>query len=185
VTRFGSCSTLLCTFLTLALGPQSGVNAQSNSELPNGPALGATVDRFSYEGEGITALTFRFSGLRSRTLGSEIGVSLFPDGLQYGTLLLAPDLGAAFNASGPGITVLVKGGLSMLAGIGRGLGFIPGYHLGGGLIVKAGKRMGIRLDLARHVYLAGDATSEPVWSVGIGFTSLAQSRVTWYVPPSE
>ena len=137
--------------------------------LPNGPALGAGVDRFIYEGDGITAMTFRISQLRSRAVGTEIGVSLFPEALAAGALYLAPDVGAAFNISGPGFTVLAKGGVSALAGIGGGIGFLPGYHVGGGLIIRTGERGGIRLDVVRHAYLV-ENESEAIWSVGLGFT---------------
>jgi hypothetical protein len=160
---------LLCSLLPV-------LSAQTSITLPNGPALGGTVDRFIYEGQGITAVTFRFSDLRSRTAGSEIGVSLFPDAAQAGALYLASDLGPAFNASGPGVTVLLKAGLSTLLGIGGGFGFTPGYHLGTGLIMRAASRLGIRVDVARHVYIGGVETSEPIWSVGVGFTSLGGKR---------
>jgi hypothetical protein len=147
--------------------------AAQDSRLLNGPAVGGSVDRFIYEGDGLTAFSFRYSGLRSRTIGSEIGVSLFPDGLRAGALLLAPDLGGAFNASGPGFTVLAKGGLSTLTVLGAGFAFIPGYHLGGGLILRIGARSGLRLDAVRHFYMRDNET-EAIWSVGLGFTALPQ-----------
>jgi hypothetical protein len=55
---------------------------------------------------------------------------------------LSPDLGAAFNASGSGFTLLAKAGLSS------------------GLIVRTGNRSGIRLDVVRHVYFDSQ-TSAP------------------------
>jgi hypothetical protein len=133
-------------------------------------ALGGTLDRFYYDGQGITAVSFRFSDLHAWNLGGEVGVGLFPDGLSAGALILAPDLGAAFNAPGPGVNLLVKGGLSTVMAIGEGIGFIPGYHLGAGLIIHAGERLGIRIDVARHVYLFEEG--ERLWSVGLGFTAL-------------
>jgi hypothetical protein len=157
--------------------------AQTELTLPDGPAVGGTVDRFSYDGEGITAVTFRFSGLRSRSFGSEVGVSVFPDAFDFNALLLASDLGPAFNASGPGITVLLKGGLSTIMALGGGFAFLPGYHLGGGMIFRAGQRLGVRLDLARHVYLSDGQSSEPIWSVGLGFTSLARRPAVQASPP--
>jgi hypothetical protein len=160
------------------LGPTTLVaQTERGRALPDGPAVGAGVDRFIYEGTGITAVTFRFSGLRSRAMGSEIGVSLFPDALAAGALYLAPDLGAAFNLSGSDFTVLAKGGISALAALGGGFGFVPGYHLGGGLIVRLGERSGIRLDVVRHFYLI-DNENEGIWSVGLGFTVLPRARLT-------
>jgi hypothetical protein len=150
--------------------------AAQNRFLPDGPAVGGSVDRFIYEGDGITAVSFRFSGLRAGKVGSEIAVSLFPDALSAGALYLAPDLGPAFNVSGPGFSVLFKGGISSLAGLGGGVSFTPGYHLGGGLIVQAGNRLGIRVDVIRHFYLIDNET-ERLWSVGLGFTSLGRRIV--------
>jgi hypothetical protein len=158
---------VLTSLLVSAATPLSGQNF-----LPNGAAVGGTVDRFFYEGESITALTFRFSGLRSRHVGSEIGVSMFPDGFRVGALLLAPDAGPAFNLSVPGATILMKAGLSSLLGLGGGFSLIPGYHLGGGMIVRIGDRAGLRIDAVRHTYLI-DSASESLWSLGLGFTGLA------------
>jgi hypothetical protein len=182
-----SCSSVLMvlsTVFVLSVPIHSNLSAQNTTSLPNGPALGATVDRFIYEGQGITAVSFRFSGLRSRTVGSEIGVSIFPDALQAGALYLASDLGPAFNISGPGVTVLLKAGVSTLTGFGGGFAFTPGYHLGGGLIVRAAERLGIRVDLARHVYVSGVESSEPIWSVGLGVTSLARKGQPAQLPPA-
>jgi hypothetical protein len=173
-----------CTSLALAFTMLVELNAQTKTSLLNGPALGATIDRFTYEGEGLTAVSFRFSGLRSRTVGSEIGVSLFPDALQAGAVYLASDLGPAFNISGPGVTVLLKAGVSTLTGFGGGFAFTPGYHLGGGLIVQVGQRLGVRVDLARHVYVSGVESTEPIWSVGLGFTSLARKGPPIELPPA-
>jgi hypothetical protein len=169
---FSSGLSLLFASATLVFVVPPTLAAQT-ARLPDGPAVGGTVDQFLYEGEHLTAVSFRFSGLRAGKMGSEIGVSLFPDALSAGALYLAPDLGPAFNASGPGFSLLLKGGISSLAGLGGGFAFIPGYHFGGGLIVEAGKRFGIRVDAIRHVYLI-DNESEVFWSVGLGFTGLAR-----------
>ena len=165
---------LVITCIGVALCLPHSLDAQSELTLPNGPALGATLDRFVYEGQGINAVSFRYSELRPRAFGNEIGVSLFPDALGANALLLASDLGPAFNVAGPGVTVLLKGGLSTLLALGGGFDFNPGYHVGGGMIVRGGERVGIRLDLARHVYINDGGFSEPIWSVGLGVTSLAR-----------
>jgi hypothetical protein len=171
--RFISALSLVSAIAVLVSTHPAFLAAQSSS-LPDGPAVGATVDRFIYEDQGITAVSFRYSVLRPRTLGSEIGVSLFPDALSIGALYLAPDLGAAFNASAPGFSLLLKGGLSTLAGLGGGFAFTPGYHFGAGLIVQVGQRLGIRVDAIRHVYLNA-SESEGIWSVGLGLTALGGS----------
>jgi hypothetical protein len=175
MTRGFSLGVSLISALAVLLSAVPAALAAQTRDLPNGAAVGGSIDRFIYDGEGITAVSFRVSDLRARTMGSEIGVALFPDALSVGALFLAPDLGAAFNASGPGVTVLMKGGLSTLVAIGNGFAFAPGYHLGGGLIVQAEKRFGIRVDVIRHVYLVDNA-AEGVWSVGLGFSVLPLSR---------
>ncbi len=142
------------------------------STLPDGPAAGASVDRFIYEGAGITAVSFRYSRLKARQLGTEVGVSLFPDALQAGALYLAPDLGAALSIPGSGFSGLLKAGVSTLTALGGGFVFEPGFHFGGGMIIQTGKRSGVRLDVIRHYYLIDNET-EGLWSVGLGFTALA------------
>jgi hypothetical protein len=163
---------LVALAVLLWLTPIPRLSAQGRL-LPDGPAVGGSVDQFRYEGESITALTFRYSGLRSRHLGSEIGISLFPQAVQFGALYLAPDVGPAFNLSVPRATLLMKAGLSTLTGLGGGFSFVPGYHLGGGMIVQIGNRAGLRVDVIRHTYLI-DSESETLWSVGLGFTALSR-----------
>ncbi|MFL5447680.1 MAG: hypothetical protein ACJ8A6_12700 [Gemmatimonadales bacterium] len=161
-------------FVAIAvLYPRSnGLTAQERT-LPDGPATGASVDRFIYEGAGITAVSFRYTGLQARRVGSEIGVSLFPDALSAGALYLATDLGAAYSAPGAGFSLLFKGGLSTLTALGGGFAFEPGFHFGTGMIVQTGKRSGVRLDVIRHYYLIDNET-EGLWSVGLGFTALGR-----------
>jgi hypothetical protein len=140
------------------------------------PALGVSVDRFVYDGYGITAVSFRYSELKPYSLSTEIGAALFPDALQAGALLLAPDVGPAYDVRGPGFDLLLKGGISTLMGLGGGgFAFLPGYHLGSGLLIRIGETSGIRMDVIRHAYLIEQET-ELIWSVGIGVTSLPRSR---------
>jgi hypothetical protein len=161
-------------FVAVALlSPASNsLTAQANT-LPDGPAAGASVDRFIYEGAGITAVSFRYSRLKAQNVGTEIGVSLFPDALSAGALYLAPDLGAAFSAPGDGFSLLFKGGVSTLTALGGGFAFEPGFHFGGGMIVQTGKRSGVRVDVIRHYYVIDNET-EGLWSIGLGFTALGR-----------
>jgi hypothetical protein len=140
------------------------------------PAMGASVDRFIYEGTGITAVSFRYSALKPNTVSTEIGAALFPDALQAGALLLAPDVGAAYDVRGTGFDLLLKAGISTLMGVGGGgFEFQPGYHFGSGLLIRTGAASGVRLDVVRHAYLI-DQETEAIWSVGIGFTSLPRRK---------
>jgi membrane protein YqaA with SNARE-associated domain len=149
------------------------LQAQSR-RLPDGPTKGLTVDRFSYQEYSAMAVSFRQSTLRSGSVGTEIGVSAFPQALPAG-LLLASNLGPAYNVSLPGATLLAKAGASMLMALGGGIGFAPGYHLGGGVILKGGERSALRFDLIRHFYRMGGETVT-LWSIGFGFTMLPMGR---------
>jgi membrane protein YqaA with SNARE-associated domain len=157
--------------LTLAL---PNLQAQTR-RLADGAAMGVTLDRFTYEEYGATAVSFRLSALRAGSVDSEMGVSLFPQALAAGALLLAPDFGAAYNVSLPGATLLAKAGASMLMGLGGGFAFAPGFHLGAGAILKAGERSGFRLDVIRHFYRM-EGQTQGLWSIGVGFTILPFRR---------
>jgi hypothetical protein len=155
--------------------PETAIAVQ-RSRLPDGVAVGGSVDRFLYEGTGVTAVSYRLTSLRQHAMGTEIGVSLFPDALQYGALLLANDLGPAYNISLPGATVLLKAGGSFVLGLGGGFAVMPGVHLGGGVLLRAGPRAALRLDVIRHYYLV-EQNFEPIWSVGLGLSTLPRLRL--------
>jgi hypothetical protein len=169
-----------CPLVLLAVSlfvlPVGGNAAQKASgRLPNGAAIGGSMDRFLYEGTGVTALSFRVTALRHNAVGTELGVSLFPEALEYGALLLAPDVGPAYNISLPGATVLLKAGASALLGLGGVFAGVPGVHLGGGVLLRAGPRAALRVDVIRHWYLS-DQEFEPIWSIGVGFSGLPRLR---------
>jgi membrane protein YqaA with SNARE-associated domain len=134
-------------------------------------AKGVSVDRFTFYGAGATAVTFRLSALRPNAVGTELGASLFPEALLAGGLILAPDLGAAYNLRLGSATLLVKAGGSAFMGLGGGFGFYPGVHAGAGLILPVEDRAGFRLDIIRHYYQVENSTV-PIWSVGVGITAL-------------
>jgi len=170
-------------FLLMCLGPTSttlpvcDLAAQQPATGLTGNAMGVSMDRFMYEGSSVVAMSYRFSGLRPRQLGSEIGVALFPQALPAGVLVLAPDLGAAFNLPVPGGSLLIKAGGSALTAIGTGgVLFVPGWHVGGTVVVQTGDRSGLRIDVIRHYYLPGGEQIEPIWSVGLGFAVLPRTR---------
>lgn len=152
----------------------SPARAQS-SAVPSDSArwsVGATLDRFGgAAGEGALVATLRVSSLQPRRLGPEFGVGVVPAALAYRTLVLTPDLGAAFDMALSGADLLLKGGFSALLGVVETVEVYPGYHVGLGAIVPAGPKMGVRVDVARRTYFVpGDRRS--IWSVGFGFTSL-------------
>lgn len=162
--------------LILAASTPTRSQAQQRQGLPDGIAIGGSMDRFIEDGFGLTTLSFRLSDLRRNSVGTEVGVSLFPQALVAGGVIVAPDLGAAYNISLPNATLLLKAGGSGIVGLGPGLlAGIPGLHLGAGLIVRAGPRAGVRFDVIRHFYRY-DGRTAPVWSVSFGLTKLPRLR---------
>jgi hypothetical protein len=140
-----------------------------------GVSKGASLDRFIYEGTGATAFSFRLSDLRPDRLGPELSVSFFPNALIARALLFAPDFGAAYNVSLPGATLLIKAGGSALTGLATDVVFVPGAHVGAGVVLRIGERTGIRIDATRHYYIDTGET-EGIWSVGFGLTALRPRR---------
>lgn len=154
----------------LALG---SLAAQETPIRLAGPAMGVSMDRFMYDGSGLMAMSYRFSTLRPGGIGAELGVSLFPQTLPAGVLALAPDLGVAYNIPGPGGSLLIKAGGSAITAVGTvGALFVPGFHVGGALIVQTGIRSALRVDLIRHYYRPSGGEIQPAWSVGVGFAIL-------------
>jgi hypothetical protein len=165
---------ILLSGLLVATPPAGSLIAQQSPSRGQ-HAKGVTLDRFIYEGSGITAVSFRLSTLRQGAMGPELGVSLFPDALRARALLLASDFGPAYNIPLPYTLLQVKAGASAITGLGGGILFVPGFHVGGGLIVRIDDRTGVRIDAIRHYYLV-DTETEPIWSIGFGFTSLPRGR---------
>lgn len=159
--------------LITALIPRGSLSAQDATPRLAGSARGMSMDRFMTEGSGLMAMTYRFSTLRPGSLGAELGVSLFPQALPAGVLALAPDIGASYNITVSGGSVLLKTGGSAVLALGlAGAYFIPGFHLGGALLIQAGDRSAVRIDVVKHYYLPSGGKVQPVWSVGLGFAIL-------------
>lgn len=168
---------LLCVSQTATTLPVGPLAAQQPATGLAGNAMGVSMDRFMYEGSSTMAMSYRFSTLHPRQLGAEIGVSLFPQTLPAGVLALAPDIGAAYNLPVPGGNLLIKAGGSAITAMGTaGVLFVPGFHLGGTVVVQTGDNSGLRIDVIRHYYLPGGEEIEPIWSVGLGFAVLPRVR---------
>jgi hypothetical protein len=140
-----------------------------------GITRGVSLDRFIYDGDGETAFSFRLSDLRPGRLGPELSVSAFPRALAARALVFAPDFGAAYNVSIPHATLLIKAGASALTGLATDVVFVPGAHVGAGLVVRIDDRTGIRIDAARHFY-RNTGETEAIWSIGLGFAALRPPR---------
>lgn len=164
---------LMCVSQAATALPVGTLAAQQPDTGLAGNAMGVSMDRFMYEGTGVMAISYRFSTLRPGGIGAELGVSLFPQTLPAGVLALAPDLGASYNLPFPGGALLIKAGGSAIGAIGTaGVLVVPGFHAGGTVVVQAGDRSGLRIDVIRHYYLPGGGEIEPIWSVGLGFAVL-------------
>ena len=161
---------ILAAISILLLATSPSLAAQSTRERIK-PLLGFSVDRFLYENGAVTAMSVRFADLRPGRVGTEVGLSLFPDALSAQSLLLAADGGPVYNASGPTVGLLVKAGFSSLMSVGSGSAFYPGVHLGSGLLLRMGKTTGLRVDVVRHYYRV-DHETEGLWSIGLGITAL-------------
>jgi hypothetical protein len=166
---------LACFGFSLTSSPEPLAAQEPAGSRLEGISKGVSVDRFIYEGGGETAFSFRLSDLRPGRLGTELSVSAFPRALAARALVFAPDFGAAYNLSIPHTTVLIKAGISALTGLATDVVFVPGAHVGAGLVVRIDERTGIRIDAARHLYFDTGET-EAIWSIGLGFTALRPRR---------
>jgi hypothetical protein len=169
---------LILVLTGLAAIPLRGeLQAQSDAEPLRGRAMGISMDRFRSGESALVAMTYRYSSLHPGGIGGELGVSVFPQALPAGILATAPDLGASYNMTVPGGSVLVKAGGSALAALGvQGALFVPGVHLGGTLLLKTANLSGVRLDVIHHRYWAGEGEIDSVWSIGRGFAILPRRR---------
>ncbi|MGE0353536.1 MAG: hypothetical protein AB7I33_00505 [Gemmatimonadales bacterium] len=164
---------LTCT-LALLLLPALPVVAQDTTRLiPNGFALGATVDRLTIgDSDGpLVSTTLHISSLRRRRLTPEFAVAVFPRYLAEGAAVLIPDVGAAYNLSLPGATVLLRAGASGVFVFGDGFGgALPGVHYGASLLVPLLRGFGLRVDAVGRTFALYESTRG--MSLGIGITSL-------------
>ena len=165
---------LLIVLSSARLGGSVAAQVTPRTRL-EGTSKGASLDRFLYDGTGETAFSFRLTELRPGTFGPDISVSMFPQALAASALVWATDFGAAYNISRPSMTILLKGGASALTGIASDILFVPGVHVGAGLIMRLDNHTGMRLDGVRHFYFE-DGETEPIWSTGLGFCTLPALR---------
>jgi hypothetical protein len=160
--------------LSLALAAQQASSQSRLARLPDGPAMGVSVDRLRYEDEGsITSVGFHLSKLKHNSAGAEFGLAVFPEYLQVPALVIGPDAGVGVNISLPAATLLLRGGVGAIGGIGGGINFFPGAHLGAGALIQVDHRLALRADLLRRWYLI-DSQTERFWSFGLGFSVLSR-----------
>jgi hypothetical protein len=145
--------------------------------LPEGPALGGSLEIVGAEGVRSPFVSLRLTELVQNRFSREVSLGVLPEGLREGVLVLLLDAGPVYNAALPNTTVLLKGGVSMVGIMsGGGGGAALGLHLGIGGITRIGPTTGLRLDLSQRFFgLPGDL-SVGVLGAGIGLTRLPRAR---------
>lgn len=170
----------LATALLLILPFSSASAQQADPRIPDGRALGFTIDRFRFVGEeegGFTAFTFHITQLKRGGLGPDLAIGTFPQVLAAQHLTLNLDADAAFNISLPRVTILPRAGVStiMIAGS-FATGYSMGYNFGASVIVNFNARDAIRFDITRREYLQGNWLRQPTLTIGIGVSGVPSRR---------
>lgn len=137
--------------------------------LPDGSAVGGSVGAFIIEGEPIYTIGLSVLGLRAGRVSADFALSLPPQVLPFGAVVLAADVAAAYNLALPGATLLLKMGPSVVLGAGGGgAGGLVGLQGGLGLVFQVGPSAGLRIDLLERLYVAGgEAYALPSLSFGV------------------
>ncbi len=172
----------LAVLLALVMFPVRELAAQQpdSSRLLRGTAVGVALDRFTADGsDGITAVSLRVTSLRPGGFGADFAVGTYLPALQHGALLLGTDIGPAYNIAGPDVTLLIKlGGSGVVVVSSGGGGALLGAYFGGGLVARAGSKLGVRMDLVKRAYFAmgEDGSGFDVWTLSFGLTSVPRQQ---------
>jgi hypothetical protein len=157
-------------------------HGQNPHRIPEGRAIGATLDRFVVLEEGeayrLTTFTLHVSSLKYNQAAPEFGLALFPRVLAAGALALAPDVGGAVNVSLPRVSLLPRvgaSGLFVLSAQGSSVTLV-GYHVGIGLLVHIGARDAIRIDFLHRRFFSSREDIGPTYSIGIGVSGVPPIR---------
>jgi hypothetical protein len=154
--------------------------AAAQSRIPDGKALGITVDRFRVlaEEERYTTVTFHVTSLNAGGLSSDFAVGIFPTVLRAFALASTLDAGIGYNISLPRVTILPHIGASSLFefGFGGALGLV-GYHAGVSVLLNFSTTSAIRLDITRREYFPQNDLPTSSLSIGVGISSV-QPRIT-------
>jgi hypothetical protein len=162
----------LVVTLTLAIGAAPAAAQRESRLLPDGLATGFSAGAVVGDGSALVLGTVHSYRLRARKVGSAMSIAFLPQTLLFLTLTAAGDVGAAYNASMPGATLLLKGGATAFAAIGAlGAGAYPGLHVGASLIAGGTGRSGLALDVT-HRWIWTEGGPHGLWSFGLGITSL-------------
>jgi hypothetical protein len=167
-------SRILWAALLLNLVVGDAIAQQRDRRIPDGQALGFTIDRFTKDGDGdLISFTFHVTQLKRGGMGPDFGIGTFPRVLAGLHLALTLDADAAFNIALPLMTILPRGGAStiMIAGS-EVTGFGLGYNYGVSVLFNFNARDAFRIDITRRKYLEGDLFDGGVLTIGIGVSGV-------------
>jgi hypothetical protein len=155
------------------------LSAQSDSaRLLRGTTVGVALDRLLADGaEGATAVSLRVTGLNPGRFGVDFAAGTYLPAIAHGVILLGMDLGPAYNLSGANGTGLLRFGGSAIVGVSAdGGGALFGGYVGAGMVARAGRRIGIRGDVTKRLYVVPGLGARTIWTVSFGLTSLREGR---------
>ena len=161
---------LYLAVLLLALAALEEVSAQTSAL--RGRMAGPVVERFYDEDSRFLVLGYRWTDLRASGLGFDGVLGVIPHALVGGSLQVQADAGLVQAVRTGPVTLLLGGGLSNFVALEQSFEFYPGLQAGLALLVPVEARLVGRVDLARHVYLAGPETYR-FWSIGLSLPVLS------------
>lgn len=162
--------------LVLGAGPLSA--QRLDPRIPDGMAIGVTMDRFRLIGdeEHYTTFTLHVTGLKAGGLSPDFSLGLFPTVMPAGSIATVLDASVGYNISLPRVTIIPRAGPTAFSVFGLyGSAAAIGYQAGVTLLINIGKTDAIRLDLTRRQFLANDNELGASLSIGIGISGV-QSR---------
>ncbi|HEV8123443.1 MAG TPA: VTT domain-containing protein [Gemmatimonadales bacterium] len=171
----------LLTGVLLSWGcPNTAPAQRIDLRIPDGQALGFTIDRFMFVGAEeypYTSFTFHITQLKRGGMGPDLAIGTFPRILAAYHLPVALDFDAAFNISLPRMTILPRGGASAFLLVGPyGAGYAMGYNFGASILINFSDRNAVRLDLTRREYLRSNLFQAATLSIGIGVSAVPLRR---------
>ncbi|MEP7326942.1 MAG: VTT domain-containing protein [Gemmatimonadota bacterium] len=148
---------------------------RDDMRIPDGPALGFTVDRFRLpeEADRFTTVTLHVTQLNAGGLSPNFAVGLFPTLFPAYEIVTSIDAGIGYNISLPRVTILPYLGASSLFEIGAYNSAGPiGLHVGVGVLINFSDNNAIRLDLTRREYFSQDRELRSSLSLGVGVSGV-------------
>lgn len=145
------------------------LSAQNDSTgAPGGLSLTLMADQYRLPGGNVGGVALRGIGIRREGITTAFGIGVVDDGLLGGAEALDGELGFGASGAGRRVAFLFTGGAVGHFPLREGHLGILGVGLGGTGIVALTGRVGLRVQLARRVYLRTSVPNAWVLSVGIG-----------------